>query len=100
MLKYTIILFVMVMLLGGCSSDNEHFCARYQYVYKQLNDASLPSYNELKERLISDINKKKDDNDNEKFMLFVLEDFHSGIKPQDLEVKQWCLEAERWKKYF
>lgn len=95
---------VLVILIGvffivSCESDNEHFCSRYSYVYKQLHDPQLPSYSEMKAQLMAEIKQKKDDNDQPKFMLFVLEDFHNGINPGNEDPQQFCLRVQRWQQY-
>ena len=93
------IVIICVIFLSACESDNEHFCARYEYVYNQLNDPELPSYNEMKQQLQKEIDERAGDNDQQKFMLFVLEDFHIEIKPQHLTPQVFCLESQRWQYY-
>ena len=46
-----ILLLLLFIMLSACESDNEHFCSKYEYVYKQLNDPELPTYGEMKEQL-------------------------------------------------
>ena len=92
-------LLTAVFLVTACTSDNEHFCVRYEYVYLQLNDPELPSYNELKYDLETIIAKAKDDSDHEKLMLFVLNDFHYGIKPDHEDPKSFWMRKERWNSY-
>ena len=89
----------MCVFFVACSSENEHFCVRYEYVYTQLDDPSLPSYSELKQQLQMDILEKSKDNDHEKFMLFVLEDYRAEAKPHNISPKDYCLQAKRWTSY-
>lgn len=94
-----IIAITLVLIISGCASDNEHFCARYEYVYSQLSDPDLPGYNELKQQLQLEISKNKDDSEHEKFMLFVLEDHRSEIKPAHQSPKEFCVSSKRWTYY-
>ena len=90
---------VVLVLLTACASDNEHFCARYAYVYDQLNEPGLPSYSEMKEALVQELNDVKKDKDKPRFMLFVLEDFNLGIKPEGEASKDFCVRMKRWARY-
>lgn len=93
------IVFISISALMACESDNEHFCSRYEYVYDQLNDPELPSYNDMKQQLQKEIDERPGDNDQQKFMLFVLEDFNIEIKPQHLKPREFCMQSQRWKYY-
>ncbi|WP_019530242.1 hypothetical protein [Dasania marina] len=88
-----------LLIIAGCSPDNEHFCARYEYVYAQLNDPELPSYGEMKQALQIEISQKPDDNDQQRFMLFVLEEYHLGIKQGHQTPREFCMATERWQYY-
>ena len=90
----------MVWLVAGCESDNEHFCARYQYVYKQLlEEPDLPSYSEMKLQLQHDLEKADHEDDQAKFMLFVLEDWHAEIRPEHEDIREFCMRVKRWQYY-
>ncbi|WP_101757481.1 hypothetical protein [Oceanicoccus sp. KOV_DT_Chl] len=89
-----------MLLLVACESDNEHFCARYQYVYQQLVDEpDLPTYTEMKQKLLADLSAAKQDDDQAKFMLFILEDWHSEMKPQHEDGREFCMRVKRWQYY-
>ncbi len=95
-------LVALMTLIGltACESDNEHFCARYQYVYSQLLDESaLPSYAEMRERLLQDMKDPDQKIEQAQFMLFVLEDWHNGIKPEGEEPRAFCMRLKRWEAY-
>ena len=92
-------LITMFVIVSGCTSENEHFCARYQYVYDQLIDPDLPSYGEMKQQLQLEISQQPDDRDQQRFMLYVLEDFHIEIKPQHLTAREFCMDSKRWEHY-
>jgi hypothetical protein len=94
----SIILFFSV-IVAGCESDNENFCARYQYVYKQLLADDLPDYSEMKQQLMINLVDPKKDEQQAKFMLFVLEDWYSDLKPIDEPVVDFCLRIKRWQAY-
>ncbi len=87
------------LLLVGCESKNEHFCARYQYVYDQLLENDVPDYGEMKSALHETLDNPKKDKDQATFMLFVLEDWRSGIKPQHETSRVFCLRIQRWQQY-
>jgi hypothetical protein len=90
------ILFILLFLMASCTPENEHFCARYAYVFDQLSEPGLPSYNEMKQQLVKEIEEKPSVADKSGFMLFVLEDYHLEIKPDHLKAKQFCMESKRW----
>ena len=87
------------LLLVACESDNEHFCARYQYVYNQLLEDDLPSYGEMKSQLMENLANPKKDKEQARFMLFVLEDWYSEIKPEGEDSRAFCLRIQRWQGY-
>ncbi len=87
------------VLLMSCESDNEHFCARYQYLYNQLLVEKLPSYGEMKQSLQDTLANPKKDKDQARFMLFVLEDWYSGMKPEGEPARDFCLRMKRWQGY-
>ncbi len=85
--------------LSACESENEHFCARYQYLYNQLLSDDVPSYMEMRQQLeanLADPNKKKEQAE---FMLFVLEDWNNGLKPDGEDAREFCMRIERWRGY-
>lgn len=90
---------IIIFSLVSCADNNQHFCARYQYVYSQLDDPDLPSYETLKFQLIKKIAEDQAASDHEQFMLFVLEDYQLGIKSDDQNSKNYCLENKRWQYY-
>lgn len=89
----------LCFLLAGCESDNEHFCARYQYVYDQLLVDGLPSYADMRLRLKTDLSDPNKDKDQSRFMLFVLEDWYAEIKPGHESARDFCLRVSRWQAY-
>lgn len=88
-----------MLTLLACSSDNEHFCSRYAYIYKQLEDPTLPSYGEMRGQLQARIAKDNGDDDQSKFMLFVLEDHHNRINAGKEDPQTFCLRIKRWESY-
>ncbi|ARN72755.1 hypothetical protein [Oceanicoccus sagamiensis] len=93
------LLLMAVILLAACESDNEHFCARYQYVYNQLLEDDLPSYGEMKSQLMENLNNPKKDKEQAKFMLFVLEDWYSEMKTPEEDTREFCMRIQRWQAY-
>ena len=91
---------LVLLSLGACESANEQFCARYQYVFNQLlNEKNLPSYNEMHQQLLLNMQNPNKKKEQQQFMLFVLEDWHNGIKPEGEEPREFCMRAQRWKSY-
>lgn len=93
------LLWATLLLLGGCESDNEHFCARYAYVYNQLQDESLPSYAEMRARLFQDLKNPDKKKEQVQFMLFILEEWNNGIKPEGEDPREFCMRTQRWSGY-
>ena len=90
----------MLSLLVACESDNEHFCARYDYVYSQLlDDDELPSYGEMRAQLVLDMSDPKKDKQQAKFMLFVLDDWQSELVQPGETPRESCMRIERWQQY-
>lgn len=90
---------IVLLLLAGCESSNEHFCARYQYLYDQLLEDDVPSYGEMKLQLMDVLDDPDKDKDQARFMLFVLEDWRSEIKPQHESSQAFCMRTQRWLAY-
>ena len=91
---------LVVALLSACESDNEHFCARYNYVYNQLlNEKDLPSYMEMRQQLEMNMKDPKKKKEQAQFMLFVLDDWHNGIKPDGEAPREFCMRVQRWRGY-
>ena len=89
----------VLLVLAGCESDNEHFCARYQYVYNQLLDDDIPPYSEMKSQLVANMSDPAKEHEQAKFMLFVLEDWYSELKPEHEDSQAFCMRIKRWQNY-
>lgn len=96
--RYSIVGLLLISTLA-CTPDNEHFCARYQYVYQQLQEDGLPSYSEMKQQLKADLNKPGKDKDQSRFMLFVLQDWYAEFKPEGESARDFCMRMQRWQAY-
>lgn len=95
-LKSTIALLVSLQLLAACESDNEHFCARYQYVYEQLLEDDVPPYQEMRQQLLANRDNPNKDQAQARFMLFVLEDWRAELKLPQESAKEFCMRVKRW----
>lgn len=94
--------FVLAVLLGsmlGCESDNEHFCARYQYLYDQLLADDVSDYSEMNSQLLDNMSNPDKDREQAKFMHFVLQDWRMEIKPEHEESRKFCMRMKRWQNY-
>lgn len=100
MSKKRFLLAVVTLALVACESDNEHFCARYQYVFKQLlEQEDLPSYAEMRAQLLRDMKDPKKKKEQAQFMLFVLDDWNNGLLPEGQEPREMCMQLQRWTAY-
>lgn len=97
-MRFLPIVMTMLMLIA-CNSENEHFCARYQYVYEQLLVDGNPSYLDMRQQLQLNAEDPKKNNQQAKFMLFVLEDWNLEIKPEGEDSKRFCMRSKRWDQY-
>lgn len=92
----------LVFLTGffvACTSDNEHFCVRYEYLYTQLDDPDVPPFSEIYSQLQQDLKDPNKDKNHTKMMLFVLKEFQQGIKPDHESAKDYCVRRKRWEAY-
>lgn len=94
-----LLILIPVLLLVACKSENEHFCARYQYAYDQLLEEGNPSYAEMRHQLQLNVEDPQKNNQQAKFMLFVLEDWNLEIKPEGEDSKSFCMRSKRWEQY-
>ena len=94
-----LLLLLLSTLILACESDNEHFCARYRYVYDQLMADDVPPYGEMKQQLIDNLSNPKKEKEQARFMLFVLEDWYSGFKPEHEATQAFCMRIKRWEHY-
>lgn len=89
---------LFLTLMCSCSSENEHFCTRYQYLYTQLDNKDLLPYTELKSLLLKEIQKNDKPNKKSKMMLLALEDHHIEIIPEGVSSKEFCMSNKRWER--
>lgn len=94
--KAPVILLGLVLL--GCESENEHFCAKYQYFYRELTAPGILPLRDLREQLEKDF-AKSPDSDRTKMALFVLDDIEADIKPKAEEPREYCMRRQRWTRY-
>lgn len=93
-------LLLSISALFGCESDNEHFCAKYSYYYRQLTQPGLIPYRDIGDQLRADLVDPKKDPDQAKIALFVLNDIVSEIKPAGVSPKDYCMRSKLWENYF
>ncbi|BFM16444.1 hypothetical protein R50073_26270 [Maricurvus nonylphenolicus] len=91
-------LMVLGLMLVGCESENEHFCAKYQYYYRELTAPGILPIRDLREQLEKDL-AKSPDSDPTKMALFVLNDIEADIKPEAEEPRDYCMRRQRWTRY-
>ena len=93
------VLALMLLGLSACSSGNEQFCVRYEYLYDQLDDPDMPPFSEVREQLMNNLKNPNKDHNHARMMLFVLNEFQNGIKPDREKPKAFCLRTKRWEAY-
>lgn len=90
---------LMALVVAACTDENEHFCARYQYVYDQLLEPGNPSYGEMKQQLQENLSNPKKESQQARFMLFVLADWRSELVPAHESSGDFCQRIKRWQSY-
>jgi hypothetical protein len=97
--KKLLLLLPLLSVVLACTSDNEHFCMRYEYVYEQLEDPNAPPLAEIWEQLEMDLKDPDKDHNHTKMMIFVVKEFETGLKPEDESSQDYCMRRERWQAY-
>ncbi len=87
----------VALLLSGCESDNEHFCAQYSYYYNELTAPGVLPYRDL--RMLLDKDVREDPDSKSRIALFVLEDIQRGAKPENETPQDFCLRRKRWEQF-
>ena len=94
-----LLLLLSVLVLTACTSDNEHFCMRYKYMYDQLDEPDMLPFSVIRNRLLDELDDPNKDHNYTRVMLFVLAEYQSSIKPEDEDAQDYCMRRERWKAY-
>lgn len=90
---------VLVLLMAACADENEHFCAKYSYFYKELTAPGILPISELRAQLEREQNKQGADSERATMALFVLADIDRGIKPANESAQAYCMRRKRWERY-
>lgn len=94
--RFAVVLCISLAAVAGCSSDNEHFCTRYQYLYQQLGDATLPPYAQLRAALHNEIQSEGGSDKRSEMMLLALDDYYYEVVPYGESPKEYCMRVKRW----
>lgn len=89
----------VVALISGCADENEHFCAKYSYFYKELTAPGILPIHELKAQLEQEKRKQGADSDRANMALFVLADIERDMKPDGEAPQAYCMRRKRWERY-
>ncbi len=89
----------MAAWLMACESENEHFCAKYSYYYKELTQPGLLPYRDLKAQLREELTDPRKDPDRAKIALFVLEDIDNDVVPDHETPQDFCMRRKRCQRY-
>ncbi len=90
---------VILVLLVGCESKNEHFCSKYQYFYRELTAPGILPIRDLRQQLEKDLTNKNRDPERARMALFVLNDIERDMKPKQEEPRDYCMRLQRWSNY-
>ena len=83
----------------GCSSDNEHFCAKYSFYYRELTQPGLIPYRDMEHQLLEELRNPEKDPDKAKIALFVLADIVNDVKPKAEDAQDYCMRRKLWERY-
>ncbi len=87
------------LLLSGCASENEHFCSKYSYFYKELTAPGILPISQLRAQLEKEKAGSGADKERAKMALFVLADVGRNMKPEGESASDYCLRRKRWEQY-
>lgn len=87
------------IILAGCESENEHFCAKYSYFYKELTAPGILPIAELRSQLEKERAGQGSDRERANMALFVLDDIERALKPIKETPKDYCIRRKRWERY-
>lgn len=93
-------IFTGLLAIVACESENEHFCAKYSYYYRELTQPGLIPYKDIGEQLQAELVNPEKDSDRAKIRLFVLNDIVSDIKPKEESAQDFCMRRKLWERYF
>lgn len=85
---------IIVLILIGCESDNDHFCAKYSYYYTELTQPDILPLFEIRKQLTAELEKKP--SDKTRMMLFVLNEIEVEVKPDSETAQAYCQRRARW----
>lgn len=87
------------ILLAACESENEHFCAKYSFYYRELTQPGLLPYDDLEEQLRAELHHPGKDPDRARIGLFVLADIVNAAKPIGEDPREYCMRRQLWNRY-
>jgi len=92
-----LLIFLVVVLLQGCESDNDHFCAKYSFYYGELTQPGILPRQAIRQQLEKKLSLHG--SDKTKMMLFVLNELDADVKRESEPAQEYCLRRQRWKAY-
>ncbi len=87
------------LLLLGCESENEHFCSKYSYFYKELTAPGILPIRDLRAQLERERDGAGADRQRARMALFVLDEIQSELKPEAESARDYCLRRKRWERF-
>ncbi|MGH1373422.1 MAG: hypothetical protein ACRBBW_15385 [Cellvibrionaceae bacterium] len=92
-------LLIVAWVMLGCTSENEHFCSKYSYFYKELTAPGILPISQLRSQLEKEKAGTGADRERAKMALFVLADIGRNMKPEQESPSDYCLRRKRWEQY-
>ena len=96
---YRLVILAAAVFLAGCESENEHFCSKYSYFYKELTAPGILPVRELRAQLEGEKKSGGSDRERANMALFVLTDIDRKMKPDNESARDYCLRRKRWERY-
>ncbi|MBR9911271.1 MAG: hypothetical protein GYB33_13060 [Gammaproteobacteria bacterium] len=90
---------LLLLVVTGCGSANEHFCAKYSYFYEELSKPGIMPLGDIEEQLRSELADPGKDGDRARISLYVLNHVASGIKPPGEAPQDYCMRRRLWESY-
>ncbi len=87
------------VILLGCESENEHFCSKYSYFYKELTAPGILPIRDLRAQLERERDGEGADRQRARMALFVLDEIQGELKPDNEAPRDYCLRRKRWERF-
>lgn len=90
---------LIAVMMVACQSDNDHFCAKYSYYYRELTKPGIMPLTDIERQLMDELRSGDKDPDKTKMALFVLRDVADQMKPSGEEAQDYCQRLKLWQRF-